>query len=413
MSLRLNLQVGWVRVHHWLIRIGCSLLLVPSSSCGHDAAPSAPGRLVATVQSLGTVELSAEAASALGVEVAEVTLGSADRSITVGGEVIVPVGREVVLSAPTGGRVGGTAQVLPGQTVTAGQVLLSLIPMAMIDRDGRARAQRDLEAARAELVLAEARLSRANAMVQDHSASQRSQEEATAQHTVAAASVSAAESRLRTLSSGALDSDIALTIRSPVDGVIRTVNVTHGQSVPVGAPLIAIAGTGRWVRATFAASDGRYLGSLHSVHARRVGTSLQVPLTPMLSPPSADVTRGTVDLFFLLPAETTWTPGERILVDVTAAPSETETTSGASEATSTVRSVPINSVIRDPEGSAWVYEQLNEDGDDGHRSFRRRRVNPIRREGDRMLLASGVLVGARVVSVGAAEIWGFELGADR
>ena len=136
-------------------------------------------------------------------------------------------------------------------------------------RDVRAKATRELETAQAELALAEARLTRAQTMVADRSGSQRSLDEAQAQRQVAAAAVSAAQSLVRTIAGGSLDSDIALSVRSPVDGVVRAVRVTVGQSVPQGASLVEIAGTGRWVRASFAGSDAQAMTTLREVHARR------------------------------------------------------------------------------------------------------------------------------------------------
>ena len=379
-----------------------TLALTCSAACSTSSsspAAEAPAKLVAptTRDGLTLVVLRSESTAALGIEVALVEQVVAARSLVVGGEVMVPAGRDIVLAAPASGRIATAPTSLPkpGEQVRAGQALLSLIPIASVDRDVRAKATRELETAQAELALAEARLTRAQTMVADRSGSQRSLDEAQAQRHVAAAAVTAAQARRRTLANGSLDSDLALSVRSPVDGVVRAVRVTVGQSVPQGTALIEIAGTGRWVRASFASSDAQAMATLREVHARRPGSDNSVALTAVMSPPSADFARGTIDQFFLLPDAASWTPGERVVVEVVTATQDTWL------------AVPITAVVRDAEGGAWVYEQT------APNSFRRRRVLPIRRDGERMLLARGPTQGTRVVHVGTTELWGFELGADR
>jgi RND family efflux transporter MFP subunit len=312
---------------------------------------------------------------------------------------MVPAGKEIVIAAPVSGRITTAAAVHPGDHVNAGQTLLRFLPLASVDRDVRARAERELAVAEAELELARTRVIRADAMVSDRSGSQRALEDARAQFAVAKSSQRAAEARLRTLDNGALDSDVSVLVQSPVSGVLRNVRVAAGQSVPSGAPLIEIAAEGRWVRATFPASDAALLGDLREVSARRLGAGETVSLSPTLGPPSADAVRGTVDRFFVLPetaATRDWVPGERILVEVV-----------SGEARAGVQAVPFAAVVHDAAGSAWVYEAAAAD------SFVRRRVEPLRRDGERWLLARGPAVGSSIVATGAAELWGFELGADR
>ena len=67
--------------------------------------------------------------------------------------------------------------------------------------------------------------------------------------------------------------------------------------------------------------------------------------------------------------------------------------------------VPETSVLYDIHGDAWVYEDL------GENAYARRRVQIARHAGDRAVIARGLAVGARVVTVGAAELFGTEFGA--
>lgn len=374
----------------------CLLLLLAActpSSSSKAGAPSA--KLERTsLEGLTTITLSEESERALGVTVARVERARRSEQLLVGGEVMVPAGRELVLAAPVGGRIAGPL-LSPGALVKSGQLLLTLIPLATVDRDVRARAQREFEVAAADLQLAETRLKRAESMMNDRSGSVRAFEDARAQQQVAQASVTSARSRLQTLSSGALDADVSLAVRSPTDGVVRAVRVAVGQSVPAGAALVEIASAGRWIRTALSSGDAVRTAHASRVFAQRLGSGERVELQALAGPPSSDPVRGTVDVFYALPSTVAWAPGERVVVQLD------------TDALEDALSVPFTSVLRDAEGGAWVFIQASP-----HR-FRRQRVEVLHRDGERMVLARGPTSGANVVAAGAVELWGFELGADR
>ena len=347
-----------------------------------------------TLESLATITLREDAERALGLVLVPVEKGPRPAQVTVGGEVMVPAGRELVLAAPVGGRIMG-ALLQPGAVVKSGQVLMTLVPLATVDRDVRARAQRDFEVAKSDVQLADTRLKRAESMMNDRSGSVRAFEDARAQQQIAQASVASAESRLHTLSSGALDADVSLAVRSPADGVLRSVRVAVGQSVPAGAPLVEIASTGRWVRTALSSGDAVRTAKSPHVWAERLGSGQQVELGKLEGPPSADAVRGTVDVFHSLGAAVDWAPGERVIVRLEA------------DALEERLAVPFASVVRDAEGGAWVYVQS------APHQFRRQRVDVLRRDGALLVLARGPEAGSQVVAAGAVELWGFELGADR
>ena len=374
------------------------LVLALSLACAPPPKPSssAPAAKLerTSLEGLVSITLREDAEAALGVVVVPVEKSKRPGQVLVGGEVMVPAGRDFVLAAPVGGRIAGSL-LQPGAVVKSGQVLLTLVPLATLDRDVRARALRDLEVARAELQLAEARLKRADHMMNDRSGSVRAFEDARAQQQVAQASVASAQSRLATLASGALDADVSLSVKSPTDGLLRAVRVAIGQSVPAGAPLVEIASAGRWVRTALSSGDAVRTAASAHVWAQRLGSDERVELASLKGPPSSDPVRGTVDVFYALPSTVEWAPGERVIVQLE--------TDGQEERVS----VPFASVVRDAEGGAWVYLQT------APHQFRRQRVEVLRREGDLMVLAKGPAPAAKVVSAGAVELWGFELGADR
>jgi hypothetical protein len=65
--------------------------------------------------------------------------------------------------------------------------------------------------------------------------------------------------------------------------------------------------------------------------------------------------------------------------------------------------IPYAALIYDSQGTPWVYTSPRA------LTFSRTRVAVERIEGDRVLLAAGLRRGTRVVTVGAAEVYGAEL----
>ena len=64
--------------------------------------------------------------------------------------------------------------------------------------------------------------------------------------------------------------------------------------------------------------------------------------------------------------------------------------------------VPFNAVLHDIHGGQWVYEAI------APHTYTRRRVQVTRLVGDVAALASGPAVGAKIVTDGAAELFGTE-----
>jgi hypothetical protein len=86
-------------------------------------------------------------------------------------------------------------------------------------------------------------------------------------------------------------------------------------------------------------------------------------------------------------------------VDAAVMPASTDSSTTPSEIT-----VPADAVIYDKDGRTWVYIV------DGPHSFQREAVTVERIDGDTAVLSSGPRPGVKVVTVGAQELLGAELG---
>lgn len=359
------------------------------------AAPVVVERPIAE-SALSTVHFSRAAAQRLALTRAQVEEHGVSATRLVGGEVVVPPGRTLLVTAPVSGelrRLDKEATISPGARVERGDLLLTLVPYAPVDRDVRARADREVAASAAQLAAAEARVTRLSQLGAERSVSRRVYEEAVAGRDILRADVHAAETRAGAMRTTPLLSDVALTIRAPAAGVVRALSAQPGQTVSAGASLIEIVQVDalQLKVAVYSGDLGRLEGGAKArVRALSAPIERSYDALPIAGPPTSAPERATVDHYFSLVAGAPFQPGERVLVEL---PLSLEQAG---------RSVPRASVVYDASGSAWVYVCAGED------AYQRARIDPLRVAGERVVFERGPDTGTCVVSVGAAEIFGSE-----
>lgn len=386
--------------------IAALMLLLGATGCSKKAEKPAVAAKVknpVTEASLTTVTLSPDAVRRLGIATAPVESLTAQPTRTVGGEVMVPPGLSLVVSAPVAGRVIAPASgaLLPaGARVSRGAVLLRLAPLP----PDFAQAGRDQEVAAARLRQAQAEAARMARLFAERLVSARDNERAQAELASASATAGAAAAQLEQVRDGGAHSRLAtLSVTAPSDGVIRSLNVAPGQTVAAGAPLAEVLRTDRlWVRVPVYAGDASRVrrGVPATVHGLGgPGTGATMSAIPVAAPPSADANAASVDLFYEVSGATgRLRPGERVGVTI-------PLTGGS--ATGRGLAVPITALVRDMSGGSWVYERADSV------TFVRRRVEVARVTGPFAILALGPKVGIRVVTSGSAELFGTEFGAGK
>jgi multidrug efflux pump subunit AcrA (membrane-fusion protein) len=191
-----------------------------------------------------------------------------------------------------------------------------------------------------------------------------------------------------------------IEIESPAAGMLRNVSALPGQNVPAGAALFEIADLSRvWIRVPV------YVGDLPEINVQataqvadltaRAGNGGQ-SAAPIPAPPSANAAAGTVDLYYDLPnANSTFRPNQRVGV---ALPLTTESDSLV---------VPWSAVLYDIFGGTWVYVET------GERTYVRQRVVVRHVASETAVLASGPPAGTKIVTAGAAELFGTETGFSK
>jgi RND family efflux transporter MFP subunit len=379
--------------------IAAALLMV---GCSGGAPAEVAHETPATVENprteaeLSTIALTAEAAKRLGIETAVVQIDEAPATRTLGGEIVVPEGRGVVVTAPVAGTLTGAAGPAPGARVRRGERLMTIAPLVPAERDQRIEAQRAVATAEAEETAARQRLQRLEQLLKDGAASVRSVEEARAQHQVAVAALTAARSRLEGTSANPVGAQGELVVSAPFDGVVQRVAAVPGQTVAASAVLLELAQIDAlWVRVAVYAGDAGAIVENQPASVRKLGvTDAPLPATRATAPLQGDPSAASVSLYYALAkGSNTLRPGERVLVELPLKSTEKGLV------------VPDASILYDIHGATWVYEDL------GDFRYARRRIEVARHAGNRAIVSRGLAEGTRVVTAGAAELFGTEFGA--
>lgn len=377
------------------------------AGCGGNSKTESKPTVAAKVEGavkepeLARITLAPEAEKRLGITLAAAEMRSVSRRQVLAGETMAVPGHIWSASAPFAGAIvepgGGIPRV--GATLRKGQAVLRLLPLASSGGDLRIEADREAATAEARLEAARQRLQRAEQLLADRAGSVRSVEEAREQAKLAEAEAVAARTRLARAKMNATDAVGGLVLTSTQDAVLQAMHVTAGQTVPAGAPLFEAAATSPlWVRVPVYAGLTASLARGSSAHVQKLGSSAGagVEARSVAAPVAGDPAAATVDLYFELSnSDDAFRPGERVNVALAVIGEEKSLV------------VPWAAVLFDIHGGAWVYENIAE------HVYARRRVDVRYVSGNSAVLARGPAPGAKIVTAGAAELFGTEFSTGK
>ncbi|MBI3864723.1 MAG: efflux RND transporter periplasmic adaptor subunit [Planctomycetia bacterium] len=409
---------------------GCGLFIVVCLAAGCDrnsagspakstspppaSVPNAPKE-----DQLNTFELTEAAAKRLGIETTPVEKRSMVRMRMYGGEITLPTGASLVVTAPLAGFLraptqGGIPQV--GEHVSRGQALYELVPRLegksvlspsekvslLQTRITLEQAQNDAEGqvqqTGVQVEAAKIALERAERLLREQAGTARAVDEAQAALSLAEKQHAAALSRKKLVDAIQIDEDgmlNPLVIEAPREGIIRVEHAVAGEAVAAGAPLFEVMNSAIvWVKVPV------YVGEIRDVAANqparisgledRAGAAAYVA-KPVPAPPTALALSSTADLYYEVDnRDGRFRPGQKLNANLPL----------SDERESLV--LPWSAVVVDINGGAWVYEQVAE------HKFSRRRVQVRYVVDATAVLAAGPPVGAKIVTQGAAELFGTE-----
>jgi cobalt-zinc-cadmium efflux system membrane fusion protein len=302
-------------------------------------------------------------------------------------------GGEAVVSAPAAGRL--VADVLPsiGDRVRAGQILARIEPRLAAGPD-RATLLSEVAEAQSSLDAARIEQTRAEGLVADRALPARRAEEAQRAVKVAEARLTAAQARLEqrdeTLrTGGGAAAGNAFALRAPISGKLAEVNATLGAAYDEGASLFKIVRTDRLeLEVQVPAADA-------ALARQATGLALEIPGLPEALSLKPDHVHdpGVIDAStHALPLQMEIeNRGETLLVG------QVGTAILYMKNRIRLPAVPSVAVLTEA-GRPYVFVQT------GGESFARRFVDIAAREGDIVGIKSGVSVGDRVVTKGAYEV---------
>jgi RND family efflux transporter MFP subunit len=391
------------------LRVGIPLLCVVTQGCSSTggsppARQDSPAKVENRVKEteLTRVTLTPEAEKRLGIELVEAVESSGSPVSAISGEVMPVPGKVLTAAAPLVGTIHFVlGNLTVGQTVRKGEPVFQLTPVLSPQRDLRVTYQAEAQSAKARLDAATQQLERARQLLRDLAGSQKNVEIAEQEFGQAKAAYSAAVERVERLQTHPLEADVDMPIAAPASGIVRQIQAAEGQVVAAGAPLLEVADLSRvWLRVPVYAGDIDFIKKLGSVRVRDAGGRGALRrATPVLAPPTADPLAVTVDLYFeLANVDGQLHPGQRMTVLL---PSATPSSAGKAVA------VPTAAVLYDIQGGTWVYICS------APHQYQRQRVELLETEGTSAILSRGLNAGTKVISAGAAELFGTEFGAGK
>jgi len=375
--------------------------------CSHNQAPpaavqKAPAGVENRVKEteLTRIRLTPEAEQRLGIELAAAVESEVSTVSVISGEIMMIPGKALIATAPVTGTVHLTRSTLGvGQTLQKGEPVFRLTPVVSPQRDLRVTFEADVQSAKARLDTATQQLKRARQLLQDLAGSQRNVGAAEQEFGQAKAAYDAAVERLERLKTHPLDADVDMVIPAPATGFVRQVQASEGQIVASGAPLVEVADLSRvWLRVPVYTGDVESLARRSSVQVRSIdGGGPMRRAVRVTAPPTADPLAVTTDLYYeLANPDASLAPGQRMTVFLASS------TPGRKEI-----AVPVGAIVYDIHGGTWVYVNT------APLNYNRQRVELLQSEGAFAILARGINAGTKVVSAGAAELFGTEFGAGK
>ncbi len=382
----------------FVVLSGCAK---PQAAESQKAAPPAKLENAIKELELATIKLSPQAEQRLGITTAPVTVESVAQTRDFAGEITLAPDRTTNMAAPVSGTLAAdSAPLAVGMFVRKGQPLFRLTPFLAPERDLRVQIEREIANAQTRVEAARVRFNRAEQLLRDRAGSEKALQQAREELDLAENDLKTARARSERFEQAPIAADVAVTITAPRDGIVQKVFVNPGQTVASGSPLFEVANLSTvWIRVPIYVGDLLLIDRRQTARVHALNDSAGAPsrpVRPVNAPPTADPASNTADLYFeLANGDGSLRPGQRMSVTL------------AERASAESLVVPWSAVVHDIHGGAWVYENI------APQQYARRRVEVRRVVNSLAVLARGPAVGARVVTAGAAEIFGTEFGTGK
>ncbi|MGC4013239.1 MAG: efflux RND transporter periplasmic adaptor subunit [Luteolibacter sp.] len=393
-----------------LLKYTCLLFFLTAASCKQAAdkavknEPATMNHPAATEQELNSIRLTNDAVRRLGIQLVSADSAPVANKRTFSAEVMAIPGQTVSLTAPVSGTLLAIRPGLAaGMRLKRGDAIFNLAILPS-EKDAIA-VNEDIVRLEQQYEVVQQKVERAANLYREQAGSLRAQQEAESEFAAIAAQLRVAKARKELLqgnTASSVTSKIStLSIKSPINGVLQKLYGTPNQVMAAASPIADVATTDKlWVRVPVYAGDINRIDR-HAVAAILSlsdfsGSSATVAGKPVQGPQTADPLNTSIDLFYeIANRDGVLAPGSRVSIQI---PYKSATEGIV---------IPYSAVVYDIHGGSWIY--VNTDS----LLYTRQRVEIASVSGQNAVIKRGLSGREKVVTAGAAELFGFEFGGGK
>ena len=398
---KMLLAVGFMTITILLICIKLIAEVNQPSKALHQTSQA-----VVQESTLNTVIISDDSFSKLGIQVGLIKREESITSKTYGGEIVLPAGGVVSISAPISGKLISLDknQLKSGEQVKVGQLLYRVQPI--ISADARANLVNALADAdslvnvtKSQVEATQISLNRAKKLLEDLVGSQRNVDDANAAHEIALRNLEAAHAKRNALYKVVnLGTVEPIDIKTPKAGIVSNIFAVTDQLVSAGNPIVEISTLNSlWVRVPIPAGDLEAIDQQAEAKIQPLSATSKADYLiakPVKAPPTADLLTSSKHLYYAIQSDqSALGPMQRVSVTL-------NTQSKSNKALT----LPWSAVVFDVYGGSWVYTQQSKN------LYERKRVFLDYVSGNQAIISDGPPEGSKIVVNGALELFSVETG---
>ncbi len=355
---------------------------------------------------LNHITLTDKAVERLGIKTIELRDQFVGNSRSYSGEIVAVPGKTVTVTAPVAGtllpgRNGG--QVNIGQRVSKGQQIFRLLILPT-EKD-LLSVQEDLNQKQIQYNVGVEKVNRSSQLYLEKAGSLKAKQEAEAELAGIRAQLNVARNRIRLLkgnaTQGLADRMSTLSMQAPISGVIQKIYSSTSQVIATAAPIVDIVSMQTlWVRVPIYAGEEGQIDKRANAFIRGLSDQPGSPngmlARAVSGPQTSDPLSTSIDYYYEIDnSKGSFRPGQKVNITLSLT------------GTASALVVPYNTILYDIQGGTWVYENTKPN------VFLRRRVELQRVSNGMAILKRGPAVGAKIVTDGAAELFGTEFGGGK
>ncbi|OQW68786.1 MAG: HlyD family secretion protein [Proteobacteria bacterium ST_bin12] len=406
LRINMNQKKMWFAVGFMTITILLICIKLIAEANQPSKALHQPLQAVVQESTLNTVNLSDDSFRKLGIQIGVIKYESLTANKTYGGEIILPAGGVVSVSAPISGKLISLekSQLKSGEQVKVGQLLYRIQPI--ISADARANLVNALADAdslvnvtKSQVDATQIALNRAKKLLEDLVGSQRNVDDANAAHEIALRNLEAAHAKRNALYKVVnLGTVEPIDIKTPKAGIVSNIFAVTDQLVSAGNPIVEISTLNSlWVRVPIPAGDLEAIDQQAEAKIQPLSATSKAEYLiakPVKAPPTADLLTSSKHLYYAIQSDqSALGPMQRVSVTL-------NTQSKSNKALT----LPWSAVVFDVYGGSWVYTQQSKN------LYERKRVFLDYVSGNRAIISDGPPEGSKIVVNGALELFGVETG---